>query len=163
MWTIEKLRKSERFRSIISIALLAIIPLLSNPLYKLFTHFWGKPDNYYFAIFLVVILSTFIWAMIIGLIVSPSAEIAQELDVEPSFIIGILQIISWAVVLPFFLLLFFAGAFLGALAKSFVTKGGGFFEKLTYFIAIIITIFFLYKGIQLLWHGEFLDALKSLP
>lgn len=163
MWTIEKLRKSERFSSTISIALLAIIPLVSYPFYKLFAHFWGNPNNYYFAIFLVVIISTLIWAMIIGLIVNPSAEIAQELDVEPSFIIGILQIISWAVVIPFFLLLFFAGAFLGALAKSSVTQGGEFFEKLTYFIAIIITIFFLYKGMKLLWHGEFLDALESLP
>ena len=163
MWTIEKLRKSERFRSIISIALLAIIPLLSYPFYNLFVHFWGKPDNYYFAIFLVVILSTFIWAMIIGLIVSPSAEIAQELNVEPSFIIGILQIISWAVAIPFFLLLFLGGAFLGILAKSAVTRGGEFFEKLTYLIALIITIFFLYNGIELLWHGGFLDALNSLP
>ena len=163
MWTIEKLRKSERFRSIISIALLAIIPLLSYPFFKLFTHFWGKPDNYYFAIFLVVILSAFIWTMIIGLIVSPMADIAQELDVKPGFIMGILQIISWAVVIPFFLMLFLAGALLGILAKSAVTEGGEFFGKLTYLIAIIITIFFLYKGIELLWHGEFLDALNSLP
>lgn len=163
MWTIEKLRNRERLSSIISLVLLVLIQFLNYPLYRLFSHFWGKPNNYYFAIFLVIIISTLIWAIIIFFIVSPFADTAQELDVEPSFIIDILQKISWAVVIPFALLLLLAGALLGSLAKSSLTLGGGFFEKLTYLLAIIITIFFLYKGIELLWHGEFLDALESLP
>ena len=162
MWIINKLKNIDRKESFISLALLAIIPLLSYPLYKLFAHFWGKPNNYYFAIFLVIIISAIIWAVIIFFIVGPHAE-PHEMDVEQGLIIDILRKISWAVVLPLALLLLFTGAFIGALAKSSVTQGGGFFEKLTYLFAIIITIFFLYKGIQLLWHGEFLDAIQSLP
>ena len=166
MWTIEKLRRSERIRSSISILLLVIIPSLMYPIFLIITHFWGEPDNYYFAIFLVTIIPTSVWGYMVACIISPLEGVAEELDTEPSLVFRVFETICFAAQIVFFLLAILvggAGWFLQKLVKSSVEKGGGFIDKLLYLIAAIIVIFFIYMGIKLLWQGNFLDAIKSLP